>query len=679
MSSSSTSGIAASGLGSGLDIQGIVSKLMAVESLPLQQMQAQQKTYQDKISAFNQVQGALGSFQAAVVALEATASYNTVSTTSSDATAATVSTSASMGVSDATYALNVTQLAQGQRLVTTSGWSTTSSVIGGGTLTFNFGTTSGTTFTPDGTRTPATVTIPANSTLQGIADAVNNANIGVQASIINDGINGNRLVYTTTGSGAKNSLKVTAAGDGGSLATFTNDPAGTTMTQLQTAQDAIFTLNGLTIQKSSNTVTDAINGLSFTLKKTATPVTLTVSHDTSNATKLVRGFVDAYNGLNSVLKQASAYDPSPVAKGQAHRAAPLNGDPAVLSIRSQLRNMLNTVPQGLAGSVYQTLGDVGVTLDSSGTMSVNTSKLQTALSANSQAVAAVFGAVGTPTDAQVSFVSGSTKTQVGNYAVNVTSMNYGVLLGTQIPSGSYPISSTTLPAFTMSVDGVALNNVSWTAGQTYNNATQVASALQSAVNNALTTAPGGSGKSVTVTVDPASGGLVLRSNSTGTTSSVTVTSGLSSLGFANGATNTGSANIAGTIGGYAASGSGNTLTGAAGTPVEGLSLNVNGGINGSRGTVNFTKGYANQLDSLLSTMLSSQGIVSASIDSLNKSITTVGKSIDSFNQRLAATQQRYLNEFNAMDAAVGKLKSMGNFLTQQLASLSGSSSSSSGG
>lgn len=672
-------GISAGGLGSGLDVQGIVSKLMQVEGVPLQLMQAKQKSYQDKISALNQLRGMLTAFQGSVISLESTTSFNAVTTSSSDATVATVSNTTSSGISDATYALNVTQLAQGQRLVTTSGWANTSSVIGGGTLTFNFGTTSGTTFTANPSKTAATVTIPPNSTLQGIADAVNQASIGVQASIVNDGINGNRLVYSTADTGAKNSLKVTADVPGGPLAAFTNDPAGTTMTQLQAAQDAIFTLNGLTIQKSSNTVTDAINGLSFTLKKTATPVTLTVGHDSSSATKQIQSFVDSYNGLNKTLKQVSAYDPTPVGKGQTRSAQPLNGDPAILSVRSQLRGMFNTVPPGLANNAYKVLADVGVTFDSSGTLSLDSGKLQKALNANPTAVAAVFGALGKPTDSQVSYSSSTNKTMVGTYAVNITNMQYGVLLGTPIPGGSYPISSTSLPAFTMSVDGVALNNVSWTAGQTYNNASQVASALQSTVNSALAAAPGGAGKSVTVSVDPNTGGLQLQSNSTGTTSSVTVTTGLASLGFADGVTNTGSTNVAGTIGGYAAIGSGNTLTGAIGTPVEGLSINISSGVTGDRGTVAFTKGVANALDSLLTTMTSDKGILSASVASLNKSIDTVGKQMDAFNKRLADTQQRYLNQFNAMDAAVGKLKSMGNFLSQQLAAMSGSSSSSSGG
>jgi len=666
--------ISATGLGSGLPIDSIISQLMDVESLPLKQLQQQQQSYQNKISAFGQVSGGLASLQAAAVALSTTANFNTVNTTSSDSTIASVTSTKNTGISDATYAVDVTQLAQGQRLMTNGGYATTSSVIGSGTLTFAFGTTSGTTFTANASKPPVTVTIPPNSTLQGIADAVNNTSgLGVQATIINDGITGNRLVYSTTGTGANNSLKVTAAGDSGTLAAFAHDPAGATMTQLQAAQDAIFKLNGVTIQKSSNTVTDAIDGLSFSLKKVGTGVSLTVSHDSSGAAKAINSFVTAYNGLIKTLSQVSAYDPTPVAAGQAHATAPLNGDPAVLSIKTQLRSMFNKIPAGLESSAYRVPADVGLTFDNSGQLSLDSSKLQKALTANPQAVAALFGALGTPTDSQVSFVSGSTKTQVGTYAVNMTGMQHGVLLGTPIASGSYPISSSTLPAFSMSVDGVALTNVAWPAGQTYNNATQVAAALQSTINSALTAAPGGSGKAVTVSVDPGTGGLLLQSNTTGTASSVTVTSGLASLGFANGSTNTGQASVSGTIGGYAATGNGSTLVGAVGTPVEGLTINIAGGATGSRGTVAFTKGFANQMDALLTKLQGTNGPVTASIKSLNAEIATVGKSIDAMNLKLAATRKRYQDQFNSMDSVVGNLKSLGNYLTQQIAAASKSS------
>jgi flagellar hook-associated protein 2 len=661
--SSSTSGLAVTGLGSSLPIDSIVSKLMAVESLPLQQMQQQQQSYQSKISAFGQVQGALSSFQAQVVALESPTNFNVVSTNSSNTSVATVSASGN-SVQDSSYSINVTQLAQGQRLVSKTGYSSTSSVIGGGTLTFTFGSTSNNTFTPNASVAPSTVTIPANASLQDIASAINGANVGVQASIINDGINGNRLVYTSTNTGAAYSLKVTADDPNGPLANFTNDPAGSTMTQLQAAQDAQFTLNGVSIDKSSNTVSDAINGLSFSLSATGS-ATLTVSHNNSGAQQAIQGFVSAYNNLRSTLNQVSAYDNSPVAAGQAHKAAALNGDASILALKNQLRSVFNQIPPGLENSPYRVPADVGLTFDRSGNLTLDNSKLQKALTSNPQAVAQLFGALGVPSDSQVSYQGSTAKTQVGTYAVNITGMQHGVLLGSKVASGNFPMSSDNLPAFDVTVDGVALTNVSWPAGQTYNSAADAAVGLQSAINTALAADPNGSGLSVAASVDAASGGIVLQSNSSGTKSSLTVVSGLSSLGFADGSTNTGQSNVSGTIGGFAALGNGNTLVGSTGTPVAGLSININGGPAGSRGTVSFTRGFANAMDDLLTQLQSSKGLIQSAISGLNSSVTAIGKQIDAENQRLTKVQQGYLTEFNAMDSTVSKLTSLGSWLTQQ--------------
>jgi flagellar hook-associated protein 2 len=667
--SSSTSGLAVTGIGSSLPIDSIVSKLMAVESLPLQQMQQQQQSYQSKISAYGQVQGALSSFQAQVVALESPTNFNVVSTNSSNTSVASVSASGN-SVQDSSYSINVTQLAQGQRLVSKTGYSSTSSVIGGGTLTFTFGTTGNNTFTSNASVAPSTVTIPANASLQDIANAVNGANIGVQASIINDGINGNRLVYTSTNTGAAYSLKVTADNPNGPLANFTNDPAGSTMTQLQAAQDAQFTLNGVSIDKSSNTVSDAINGLSFSLSATGS-ATLTVSHNNSGAQQAIQGFVSSYNSLRSTLNQVSAYDTSPVAAGQAHQAAALNGDASILALKNQLRSVFNQIPPGLENSPYRVPADVGLTFDRSGNLTLDNSKLQKALTANPQAVAQLFGALGVPSDSQVSYQGSTANTKVGTYAVNITGMQHAVLLGSKVASGNFPMSSGNLSAFDVTVDGVALTNVSWPAGQTYNSAADAAVGLQSAINTALAADPNGSGLSVAASVDAASGGIVLQSNSSGTKSSLTV-SGLSALGFTDGSTNTGQANVSGTIGGFAALGNGNTLVGSTGTPVAGLSININGGPAGSRGTVSFTRGFANAMDDLLTQLQSSKGLIQSAISGLNSSVTAIGKQIDAENQRLTKVQQGYLTQFNAMDGTVSKLNSLGSWLAQQFG---GSSSS----
>jgi flagellar hook-associated protein 2 len=131
--------------------------------------------------------------------------------------------------------------------------------------------------------------------------------------------------------------------------------------------------------------------------------------------------------------------------------------------------------------------------------------------------------------------------------------------------------------------------------------------------------------------------------------------------------------VVGTIGGQAATGSGNFLTGAQATPAEGLKLEITGGLPGSRGTVNFSQGYADRMTTLIGSFLGSSGLISGRTDGLNRSIKDVGKSREAVNQRLVETEKRYRAQFTALDAVLSGMSSTSTFLAQQLANLPKSS------
>jgi flagellar hook-associated protein 2 len=130
--------------------------------------------------------------------------------------------------------------------------------------------------------------------------------------------------------------------------------------------------------------------------------------------------------------------------------------------------------------------------------------------------------------------------------------------------------------------------------------------------------------------------------------------------------------VAGSIGGIAATGSGQTLTGAG--DASGLTLTVTGGATGNRGTVKFAQGYAVQLDQMLTGLLASDGTLAARTDGINSSIISIGNQRAALNLRLAAVQARYQAQYTALDMLMSKLNSTSSYLTQQLANLSGSSS-----
>ena len=258
--------ISAPGIGSGLDVNGIVSQLMASERQPLAALAKQEQTYNQKLSAFGQVRSALAGFQSTMQNLSSDSKFQSLSATASDTKVLT--TSASGNATPASYQIEVMQLAQQHKLAS-SGYAATSDTVGSGTLTIQFGSyDSGlNTFTANADKATKSITIaPANNTLAGVRDAINAANAGVSATIVNDGsASGNRLVLTSTDSGANNSLKIsvtdddTTGTDTSGLSALAYDPtaaigSGKNLSQVAAAQSAQLKIDGITVNQSTNTV-----------------------------------------------------------------------------------------------------------------------------------------------------------------------------------------------------------------------------------------------------------------------------------------------------------------------------------------------------------------------------------------------------------------------------------------
>ena len=285
--------------------------------------------------------------------------------------------------------MNVSQLAQSQNLVA-AGKTSSSTAIGDGqetTVTFDLGTISGGTltngtysgaaFTSNGSGTISIAINSSNNTLEGIRDAINTAAPGVTATIVNDGSGTPyRLALTSSNSGASNSFKITTSGGDGSINSLLGyDPAGTqNLTQTLAAQNARLSVNGIAITSASNTVSEAIQGVTLTLKNTtATPANLTISRDTTAINTAAAGFVDAYNALASQLKSRSAYGTATSAAGS------LAGDSTLRFIQDQVRGIFSTPATG--GSLTS-LGQVGIEFQQNGTLKLDSSKLNSALSSS---------------------------------------------------------------------------------------------------------------------------------------------------------------------------------------------------------------------------------------------------------------------------------------------------------
>lgn len=378
---SSTGTITSAGVGSGLDVEGIITKLMAVERAPLTALQKRQATYSSEISALGQVKSDLSALQTAIEAFSTGNNvYSYKATVGAVGNTTVASASADTTAVAGTYSLEVQQLATSEKLMSAAG----ADPSAGGSLTIDIGSVSGGVFT---STSSVNVTVGAGATLSDLASAINSANAGVNATVIS-GAGGDQLVVTSQTSGAAGKIRISSS----TLSAFTYDPtAGTnSMTEKTAGQDAIVYVDGVKVANtSSNTVTNAVTGVTLNLVATNTgnPTTLTVANDPSALETKLNAFVTAYNNLQSLVKGLTGYDPT------TKNAGALNGDTTISQVMNDLRDAIFTVPAG-ASSSYQTMSSLGIQFQSDGTLTLDSTTLETAMSTNFSAVAATIKSYG---------------------------------------------------------------------------------------------------------------------------------------------------------------------------------------------------------------------------------------------------------------------------------------------
>lgn len=360
--------ITSSGIGSGLDINGIVEQLMSIERRPIVALEQRKSTVQTQISAFGQVKSALSTLQSAVKRLDdPSVRY---ATTASVSEGAGFTASASAGASTGTYEIGVQQLAQAQRVATSA--TQTFDPSAGGTLTIGAGGQS------------VQIDFAAGGTLEDLGTAINDqAGSLVRASIVDNG-EARQLVLTGAQTGASQAFSLTGTGG---LEALTFDPnaadpptdPSSGLYLVQAAQDAQVTFDGLTVTRPSNTIEDLIPGVTIELRSVTDEQTarLTVERDDAALKEAMQSFVEAYNAVNNTLYTLSYYDP------ETRTAGPLSGDASVRMIQSQLRNSLNS----LTGSgPLRNFTDLGLSFDDKGTLSLDEAKFAQALQNAPEAV-----------------------------------------------------------------------------------------------------------------------------------------------------------------------------------------------------------------------------------------------------------------------------------------------------
>ena len=355
-----------SGVGSGIDTSSLISGLVNADSGRLSALRTKQTSTQSAISTLSDISSSLGTLQSAVDALSTANGVGSFAGTSSS-TAIAVSTSGN--ALPGSYSMTVTQLARAQRTYSSTFSSASAAVGQSGTLGIQVGT-----------GTPANINIAGTDSLDQIAAKINSAGARVSASVFYDGTD-YRLQVRGLDTGKDNDVKFTQTGFDLGL--------NVTLNTVQKAQNSIVKIDGFDVQRSTNQVVGAIQGVTLALTaETTTPVEVSVASDSGGLATKINAIVTAYNSVMNKINTSAG-------KGTVKAG---NSELAADSTLRGITNRLSSTLQAASGSgPYNTLSSVGLSLQKDGKLALDTTKLNAALNADPNAVSTLFAGNGTTT------------------------------------------------------------------------------------------------------------------------------------------------------------------------------------------------------------------------------------------------------------------------------------------
>ena len=356
--------ISSAGIGSGLDVAKIVEQMVAAEKVPLKKLEYKAEGIQTQISTYGEIKSLTSKLGDIVSKLTRDSAWNGVSISSSNPTlSGTMTGIAATG----TYNIKVTHLAQAQTTALGGAGGAAlpkdQTMGAAGTIKLTMGTES------------KDIDITSSDTLTKIATKINEAGMGIQASIVTNVDGQERLMLRSKETGTDKAFTV-------DLGSLSSAPAALGQAEAQAAKNAKVKLNGMDVESSSNTFANTIPGMSFTVSEvTSTAATLNVKADTEAMKKNIQEFVEAYNALNDLLTKSTKsvrtadgkLDPSVQKEG----VGTLQGDSATVS----LQNSLRMLTQGISGSTggLTRLAEIGIQMQEGGKLSTDTTKLDKAL------------------------------------------------------------------------------------------------------------------------------------------------------------------------------------------------------------------------------------------------------------------------------------------------------------
>jgi len=420
------------GLGSGVLTNDLVEKIVGAErEASDKRLDRDEEILDARITAYGEIKSLASTLQSATSALSLPSTAG--STTASSSDEAILTTEASILAEPGTYSVEVLNTAKAHSVVTDA-YSSIDEIIGTGEIQITFGA-----ITYDGgggflsqdvdpTKGGPPITIDdSNKTLSGIREAINNADIGAKASIINDG-SGYRLVISSEDTGEQNAMRIMTLDDGGAVATtglssiaYNEVQNGVgTMSETAKGEDALLKANGLTITRESNSIDEVVPGVTLNLLSAdvGKPISIVVAPDTAGVQEKIQDFVTAYNDFKKFSDELTSYN------ADTDQAGLLLGDSTLRGIQSQIRSMISQPIEGLTGTKYRSLTELGVNTDRTNDflLEFDPAVFSKAMKEERESIVSILAKSGTADDAQIRYVNDSINTQAGTYAVEVTQL-----------------------------------------------------------------------------------------------------------------------------------------------------------------------------------------------------------------------------------------------------------------
>ncbi|MGI1677422.1 MAG: flagellar filament capping protein FliD [Cellvibrionaceae bacterium] len=650
------------GGGSGIDTLSLVDQLVELQAAPeTQRLDTKEELLGVQISDFGLLRSSLGKLETAVGALSNSDTFDAKSLSIPDTSLIALTKLDSKAVSGS-YQIKIEDVAQAQSL-SSAIYASEDAAVGTGSLTIRFGDWNGAldTFAVNAERTGATIDIDdTNNSLQGLRDAINDADIGVQASIVSDG--GSYRLMVTGPSGASNELEIVAAeGASPGLASFDFNEASQSLTQELEGKDAQIRLNGLLVSRPSNTITDLVDGLEFDIFNSSPTevINLSISHDKEIAETAIRDFVDAYNLFLEEVEVLTGFD------SELGDFGSLKNDSMADNLINNVRRFMGAEVPGI-GEGFTVLANLGIRTQLDGSLEINedpsesNTNFRAAMDTNFDLVKELFTPQFNSSDSKIEVTGSGKKTQPGTYDVVITQeATQGILNGAAFGVG-FPIDTTGKDySFDITVDGQTAS-ITLPSAKTYTTGEELAAEIQSLINLDATLQE--NRISLSATFNSGSGGLDFTSDSFGSSSVVNISAigadaGEIGLSVVDG---TAGVNVEGTIDGKEAFGFGNVLLPTIGSPAEGLKMIIKPGA--TTGSITFSQGFSGGMTRLMDSFLASNGLISEREKNINESLDDIDEDRASLERRTEAFRSRMESQFLAMELIVRSLNNTGTFL-----------------